>query len=116
MELRTIKIGEEVIAEIISDKIELSKAQDALDLMGRCFPLGVKKIIIYQQNIIPEFFDLKTGIAGEILQKFVNYYFKIIIVGDYSRYTSNTLRDFIYESNKQGEINFVSSLEEISRK
>ncbi|MDD4409984.1 MAG: DUF4180 domain-containing protein [Candidatus Pacebacteria bacterium] len=111
-----MKIGEEVIVELISNEVELSKAQDALDLMGRCFPLGVKKIIIRQENIIPEFFDLKTGIAGEMLQKFVNYYFKVIIVGDYSKYTSNALKDFIYESNKQGEIIFISSLEEISGK
>jgi hypothetical protein len=47
-----------------------------------------------------------------MLQKFVNYNFKIAIVGDYSRYQSNVLKDFIYESNKQGEINFVKSIEE----
>lgn len=112
MKINIIKIGEENVAELVSDKIEVSKTQDALDLIGNCFGLKANKAIIYEKNIIPEFFDLKTGIAGEILQKFVNYYFKIAIIGDYSKYQSNALKDFIYESNKQGEINFVSSIEE----
>lgn len=106
-----IQINEENIAELISDEVELSKAQDAVDLMAKC-GFEARKLIIYEKNITPSFFDLKTGIAGEILQKFVNYNFKIAIIGDYSKYQSSVLKDFIYESNKQGEINFVESLEE----
>ncbi|MCI9429658.1 MAG: DUF4180 domain-containing protein [Lachnospiraceae bacterium] len=34
--------------------------------------------------------------AGEILQNFTNYHFRIAIYGDYSQYTSKPLRDFIY--------------------
>jgi len=55
---------------------------------------------------------LKTGLAGEILQKFSNYYVELAIVGDFSKYSSKNLQDFIYESNKVGRINFVSSVEE----
>lgn len=116
MEINTIKIGEENIAELISDNIELSKAQDAVDLMANCFNSKTKKLIIHEKNLIPSFFDLKTGIAGEILQKFVNYNFKIAIIGDFSKYQSNVLKDFIYESNKQGEINFIKSIEEAKEK
>jgi hypothetical protein len=116
MKINTIKIGENNIAELLSDNIEISKAQDAVDLMGNCFNSNTRKIIIYEKNIIPSFFDLKTRIAGEILQKFVNYNFKIAIIGDYSKYQSNVLKDFIYESNKQGEINFVNSIEEAKEK
>jgi hypothetical protein len=116
MKISILKIGEENIAELISDKIELSKAQDAGDLMGSCFNSKTTKLIIYEKNLIPSFFDLKTGIAGEILQKFVNYNFKIAIIGDFSKYQSNVLKDFIYESNRQGEINFVTSIEEAKEK
>ena len=58
------------------------------------------------------FFILSTGLAGEILQKFVNCHIKLAIVGDYSKYTSKPPRDFIYESNKGNSIYFASSIEE----
>jgi len=100
------------IAEIISDKIEISNVQDALDLMVDCDYQGARKIILHERNIFPDFFDLKTGLAGEILQKFSNYYVELAIVGDFSKYSSKNLQDFIYESNKVGRINFVSSVQE----
>ena len=54
--------------------------------------------------------------AGEILQKFINYRVKAAIYGDYSRYTSKPLRDFIYESNRGKDFFFVSSEEEAVRR
>jgi hypothetical protein len=55
---------------------------------------------------------LKSGIAGEILQKFSTYNFRLAIVGTFSEVQSKSLRDFIYESNKYGRINFVGSHDE----
>jgi len=73
---------------------------------------GFDKIIIHEKNIIPDFFDLKTKIAGEILQKFTQYQMPLTIVGDFSKYNSKSLNDFIYESNKGRQVNFVASLSE----
>lgn len=100
------------IAEIISDKIVIQSAQDGLDLMGDVYYQGFDKIIMYEENITPEFFDLKTKIAGEILQKFSNYRIALAIVGDFSKYESKSIKDFIFESNKTKHINFVGMLEE----
>ena len=65
-----------------------------------------------QENIINSFFDLKTKIAGDILQKFSTYNSKLAIVGDFTKFPGNSLKDFIRESNKAGRISFVSSIEE----
>jgi len=100
------------VAEIISEHIVINKTQDALDIMANSNYMGADKMIIHEKNIIPGFFDLKTGIAGEILQKFSNYRVQLAIVGDFSKHNSKSLRDFIYESNKHGHINFVESTEE----
>ena len=54
--------------------------------------------------------------AGEILQKFINYRVKAAIYGDYSRYTSKPLRDFIYESNNGRDFFFVAAREEAVEK
>ncbi len=58
------------------------------------------------------FFVLSTGLAGEILQKYINYGGRIAIFGDYSHYTSKPLKDFIYESNNGKDVFFVATEEE----
>lgn len=100
------------IAEIKSNNTEISSVQDALDIMASCDYQGSKKIIIQEKNIASCFFHLKTGLAGEILQKFSTYRVQLAIVGDFSKYASKSLRNFIYESNKYGQVIFVSSTNE----
>lgn len=116
MRINISEISSVSIAEIIADNIVISEVQDALDLMADCDYHGAQKIIIHKNNIIPDFFDLKTGIAGDILQKFSTYRVKLAIVGDFSEYASKSLKDFIYESNKTGRIIFVNSVNEAKKK
>ncbi len=103
---------EEKIAEVKSAGIVIGQTQDALDLMANADYLGARKIMIREEHLDPAFFDLKTGIAGEILQKFTNYRVQLAIIGDFSKYPGKSIRDFIFESNRYGRINFVSSREE----
>jgi hypothetical protein len=112
MEIKISNKNKVNIAEIISDNIEVKNAQDALEIFGNCVYQGASKIIFYEKNIIPELFDLKTGIAGEVFQKCSNYRVQLAIVGDFTKFTSKSLKDFIFESNKHGQINFVDSIEE----
>lgn len=100
------------IAELISEEVLINTAEDGLDLLGDLYYQGFDKIIIYEKNVSPAFFDLKNGMAGELLQKFSNYRIQFAIVGDFTKYTSKSIQDFIYESNKVGHISFVSSLTE----
>jgi len=98
------------IIEIIDDGLILNNAQDFLDIAAN---IPSRNIIIHKENVIPEFFDLKTKIAGEILQKASNYKIKIGIVGEFNNIKSKSLRDFIYESNKTKEILFKENIEDI---
>jgi hypothetical protein len=109
MIIETHNINDKKIAEIISDEIILSTIEDGLDLLGNLYYQGFDKIIIHERNILPDFFDLKTKIAGDILQKFTQYQMPLIIVGDFSKFNSTSLNDFIFESNKGKHINFVTS-------
>lgn len=112
MKIETHNINDTNIAEVISEVNVINKVEDGIDLLGNLYYQGFDRIIIYEKNITPEFFDLKTGIAGEILQKFSNYRVQLAIVGDFSKYNSKSLNNFIYESNKGRLINFVSTLSE----
>jgi len=112
MDINLISVNDFYIAEIVSDIIEINNAQDALDILANCAYQDARRILMYQENISDSFFDLKTTLAGDILQKFSNYNVKLAIVGDFSKYSSNSLRDFIYESNKAGRISFVATKED----
>ena len=112
METKIIDLGNKKLVEIISKDIIIKNIQDALDLMANA---PSDYIIIHDYNLEPDFFDLSTRLAGEILQKFTNYQVKLAIIGDFSKYKSKTLKDFIYESNKNKEYLFVNSLEEVKK-
>jgi len=71
----------------------LNEPQFALDLMASIMHLHeYNKIVISESSITKSFFDLKTGIGEEILQKFSNYQLKLSIVRDFSIYSSKSLR------------------------
>ncbi|QGY46869.1 DUF4180 domain-containing protein [Maribellus comscasis] len=110
MKIREHNINNSKIAELVSDEIVIRNSDDGLDLLGDLYYQGFDKIIIHEKNIVPAFFDLKNGMAGEILQKFSNYRVHLVIVGDFSKYTRKSICDFIYESNKGRQVNFVASL------
>lgn len=112
MKIETHQKGAIKIAEIISEDILINHQEDGLQLLADLYYQDFDKIIIQEKNITPEFFDLKTGIAGEILQKFSNYRVQLVIIGEFSNYLGQSIRDFIYESNKGRQVNFLPSLEQ----
>ncbi|MGL6128709.1 DUF4180 domain-containing protein, partial [Chryseobacterium artocarpi] len=111
MTIKSHNINNIKVAEVIADEILIQSAQDGLDLMGNIYYQGFDKVILYEKNITPDFFDLKTKIAGEILQKFSNYRIGLAVVGDFSKYESKSMKDFIFESNKTGHVSFVETVE-----
>lgn len=113
MELKEHNTNNIKIAEIISDEIIIHDTESALDLLGNVYYQGFDKIILHEENILPSFFDLKTKIAGDILQKFAQYRMPIGIIGEFSKYQSNSLNEFIYETNKVGYNYFGTSREEV---
>ncbi len=113
MKLVTIKKNDVEMASVESNEILITDVQSALDLMATVqYETGCDRIIINRSALSEDFFVLKTRLAGEILQKFINYRVKVAIVGDFSIYSSESLKDFIYECNKGKDIFFLSNEEE----
>ena len=97
------------VSVVNSDEVLIKDVQSALDLMMNVlYNNGCERVAINKEAICEEFFDLSTRLAGEILQKFVDYHIKIAVVGDFSKYTSTSLRDFIYESNNGRHVFFLT--------
>ncbi len=108
METRIVERNRVRIAVIYSEDVIIKDVQSALDFMATVdYETGCSRILIFKSAVCEDFFDLKTKIAGDILQKFINYQKKIAIVGDFTIYSSKSLRDFIYECNKGKDIFFL---------
>ncbi len=105
--------GGSKVAVLQSVEAPIATAQDALDLVASIYyQHACLKVVLLRDQLAPEFFQLRTGLAGEILQKFTNYHMAVAIVGDFSRERSKPLRDFIYECNRGKQVFFVPSAEE----
>lgn len=105
------------VSHVIADEVLVTDVQSTLDLMMTvCYETGTKNIAISKNLFADRFFILSSGLAGEILQKFVNYQFRVAVYGDYSKYTSKPLKDFIYESNNGRDIFFTENLDKAVEK
>lgn len=113
MKIKRIEKNNIVCAAVQSSKVVISDPQSALDvLMTAKHEIGTKNIVIDKKLVTEDFFILSSGLAGEILQKYINYGGRIAIFGDYSYYTSKPLHDFIYESNKGKDVFFAATEDE----
>ena len=113
MNIEKVEMSGVICAVVRSDEVVITDAQSALDLlMTAKYDIGTKNIVIDKKLMKEDFFILSSGLAGEILQKYINYGGRIAIYGDYSHYTSKPLHDFIYESNNGHDVFFAETEEE----
>ena len=113
MNIETIQTPRGAIAVLSGGETQITDAGTALDLaISIRYETGASRLAIDKRLVCEDFFILSTGVAGEALQKLMNYRFKAAIYGDYARYTSKPLRDFIRESNRGKDFFFVSTREE----
>jgi hypothetical protein len=92
----------------------IATTQDALDVIGGAFSRA-DVVAIPAGRLDERFFTLRSGLAGEIMQKFVNYRIRLAIVGDISAHlaASSALRALVHESNRGRQIWFVDDLDDL---
>lgn len=107
----------ETIAYLKEDQCILKDSQSALDLMmSVVYETGLHKLIWHKTIFDESFFDLKTKLLGEVMQKAVNYKVQIAIIGDFNKETSKSLNDLRVECNRGRQFFMVNTLEEAIEK
>jgi hypothetical protein len=96
---------------LIDKNITINDTQDVVDLMGELWEHDCRLIIIGKDHFNKDFFDLRSGLAGDILQKFSNYKLKLVITGDLSEYKSINFQKFVRECNQGNLIHFLPDIE-----
>lgn len=101
------------LVELTAEGIVVHSPQDGLDLIASLvWGNDAAGLILHESQVDPAFFDLSTGLAGELIQKCTNYRVRLGLVGDFDRYPSKSLQAFIRESNRGSQVYFAKTLDE----
>ena len=102
--------------ECAMDGTLLGSDKDAVELLSAAWGEGADFLLIPVTRLDNAFFDLKRGVAGNLVQKFGNYGMRCAIIGKIAQHLerSRALRDFVTECNRGRQIWFVEDHEELA--
>lgn len=94
----------------------LDTLEAATEMVGDAAWGQVELVVIPVARLTDDFFELKTGLAGDVTQKYVNYRLRLAIVGDIESRVAESvsLSAWVAESNRGRQLWFVPSLEDLA--
>lgn len=102
-----------VVCDAQSAKLETE--QDGLDVIGACLGEGIDRLMLHADSLSEAFFELRTGLAGNLLQKFVNYQIQTAMVIPTDRMLSDRVKEWFSELNKGREFGVFADVNEAER-
>lgn len=116
MDAEVVEVAGERCVVVAAGGPVVRDASGARDLIEAAMSERATMIVVPVEGLDASFFELRSGLAGEVLQKMVNYHLRIAIVGDVSPYVaaSDALRDFVVECDRGRSVYFVADLEELT--
>jgi hypothetical protein len=78
------------------------------DAVGKCY--SAEGLLLTESDVSPEFFNLRSGLAGELFQKFANYQIRLAIVVKDSAAYGERVSELIFEHRNHSSIRFFNSL------
>jgi hypothetical protein len=104
-----MKDGKQII--VASDAgISIQSVGDISDALAACF--GAAGLLLMETDLATEFFNLRSGLAGELFQKFVNYSVRAAIVLPAPEIYGERFSELAYEHSTHPMIRFVRSKDE----
>ena len=96
---------------IASDSgIAIRSFDDIPDAVGACF--GKAGLVLTEDDLSPEFFNLSSGLAGELLQKLMNYKVRTAIIVVNPEAYGERFAELAFEHRSHGTIRIVRSRDE----
>jgi len=118
MTVRSYSLHGVRVAELAAEGAPLRTGRDVVDVLGATSEHEPELVVIPTARLEDDFFRLRTGIAGDVIQKFLTYRLRLVILGDISRHLrdSSALGDFVYECNSGTHVWFVPNADELNRR
>lgn len=92
--------------------------EDARGLVEAALSERASVVVVPVDALDAAFFELRSGVLGEVAQKLVNYRLTLAVVGDVSGYAaaSTAFRDFVVECERGRDVLFVEDMTALERR
>lgn len=80
MKYQVVEKGSNRYIEVVSSETPVKTGQDALELAELCGEAKTDRLMIHREALPEDFFRLRSGVAGAVLQKFITYSLKTAII------------------------------------
>ena len=115
MNYKIIEIENKKYIELLSTNESISSENDALDLIALCWEHGTNALMIHYTALSEDFFNLRTKVAGNIIQKFVNYGIKVTAIVPQETIQKGRFKEMAMETNKGNHFRLYESKEEAEK-
>jgi hypothetical protein len=112
MDAKTITENGITFLEVTKDSGVIATEPDALELVSLCGELNINRVILFEENLSPDFFDLKTGLAGGVLLKFSYYQLQVAVVVSQERIGNGHFQEFVMETNRHNQFGVFTKTED----
>ncbi|MDO3681546.1 DUF4180 domain-containing protein [Paenibacillus ehimensis] len=109
LKVQVVDRGTKKYVECASAETTLRTGQDALDLIAACFENDTNLLMLHAEALSDDFFNLRTGLAGEMLQKFMNYRVKAALIITNERVVKGRFKELLTEANKGNDFRVFGS-------
>ena len=100
MNYKVVEQGSKIIIEYVPSVKWVENERDALELVAICGENDTNRLMLYAGNLTEDFYQLSTGVAGDILHNFVNYYIKGVAVLTPELVNQGRFREMVIEANR----------------
>lgn len=108
-------MSEPRVLALAADGPPIGSEADALDVLGDAFGRDARLVVVPVDRLSPEFFRLRSGLAGAVVQKFAQYGVRLVVLGDVHRWAAEPgpVADWVRESNAGRDLWFVADESEL---
>lgn len=100
MNYQLVEKNNQTIVVVSSTEPPIATGKDAIGLIEVCIEHNVGRIAVHAEALSEDFFKLRTGVAGEILQKFVNFSLRAAIIVADGSLIKGRMKELLAESNR----------------
>jgi len=100
------------------DERVVRSGDDARTVIEAALSERASVVIVPVDALDASFFELRSGVLGEVAQKLVKYRLTLAVVGDVSNYVaaSAAFRDFVVECRRGRDVLFVEDMPTLARR
>ncbi|MCH1643185.1 DUF4180 domain-containing protein [Paenibacillus timonensis] len=95
-----VEKNNQTIVVVTSAEPPIATGKDAIRLIEACIEHNAGLLAVHAEALSEDFFKLRTGVAGEILQKFVNFSLRAAIVAADGSLIKGRMKELLAEFNR----------------